>query len=248
MKKAALLSAVLSAISIRASAVDFSLEYLSVPAVYQFVQSDLAKGTSGQESKDLPMPTFGLRVSQSLPELFSGWPLSFGFETGFGLPAGTRAFDERLRKLNSSALLYNDRFEGDSTEFSMLCVPILATIGYVPKTSGISIGGQAGIGVVLMDVLWDEIDSVYTGPLNDPSYVTTTHNRLFNSSLAVQFAGGLVVPVTETLSARLWGGAMWIAQSDNTQIVRKESGTTTVEGLQIGGVGYLVRIGLSSSL
>ena len=229
-------------------AMDMAIEYLSVPAVYQFVQTDVATGISGQESRDIPMATFGLRVSQSLPQLFSDWPLSFGFESGFGLPAGTSSFDERTRLLNSSALSANARFEGDSYEFSALTVPILATVGYAPRISGITIGGQLGVGVVMMDVRQDAINSVYTGPLDDLAYVTTDHLHGFGSAFAVQLAGGLVVPVTETLSARLWGGALWLSQTDFSAVTKKADGTSTVDGLQVGGVGFTVRVGLSSSI
>jgi len=243
-----LFSLVLVLLGVPAGAVDFSLEYLQIPAVYQFVQTDVATSESGQESKDIPMSTFGLRVSQSLPQLFSDWPLSFGFETGFGLPAGSQSFDDRQLLINSGALSANNRYEGDSSEFSVLCVPIMATIGYAPRVSGISIGGQVGIGVVMMDVREDIINSVYTGPLDDLDYVSTTHNHGYGSAFAVQLAGGLVVPVTETLSARLWGGAMWMSQTDFSTMVRKADGTSTVNGLQVGGVGFNVRVGLSSSL
>jgi hypothetical protein len=229
-------------------ALDVSLDFLQIPAVYQFVQTNVATGVSGQESKDVPMPTFGLRVSQSLPQLFADWPLSIGFETGFGLPAGTSSFDERERFINSSSLSANARNEGDSVEFSALAVPIMAVIGYTPHVSGVSIGGQAGIGVVMMDLRGSRMDSVYTGPLDDLDYVDTTHGHEIGATLAVQLAGGLVVPVTETLSARLWGGAIWMSQADFSSERRMADGSTTVEGLQVGGVGFTVRAGLSSSL
>lgn len=231
-----------------AGAVDFALEYLQIPAVCQFVQTDMATGESGQESREIPMSTFGLRVSQSLPQLFPDWPLSVGFETGFGLPAGTRSFDERERLINSSALSANARFEGDSSEYSVLSIPIMATVGYAPKVSGVTIGGQAGIGVVMMEVRNDQVDSVYTGPLDDLDHVTTIHGHEFGAAFAVQLMGGLVVPVTETLSARLWGGALWMAQNDFATSTRLADGTSTVEGLQIGGVGFTIRAGISSTL
>ena len=232
----------------RSWAVDFSLEYMQVPAVYQFVQANVATGDAGQESKDASMPTFGLRVSQSLPQLFADWPLSFGFESGFGLPAGTSSFDLRQLLINSSALSANARNEGDSLENSILCVPIMATIGYTPKVSGVSIAGQAGVGVILMDVMQDQVDSVYTGPLDDLDYVQTRHTHAMGSALAVQLVGGLNIPVTETLSARLWGGAMWMSKVDYSTEIRQADGTTTVSGLQVGGVGFTVRVGLSSAL
>jgi len=231
-----------------ARAMDIALEYLSIPAVYNFVQTDVASGKAGQESKDAAMPTFGLRVSQSLPPMFSEWPLSFGFETGFGLPAGTSSFEMRQILINSSALSANARHEGDSLENSVLSVPIMATIGYLPKVTGVSIAGQAGIGVILMDVLQDQVESVYTGPLDDLDYVQTRHSRAMGSAFAVQLTGGLNVPVTETLSARLWGGAMWMSNIDYSTVTRKADGTSTVDGLQVGGVGFTVRVGLSSAL
>ena len=248
MMRAGLISLILAALSARAGAVDFSLEYLSVPAVNQFVQEDASTLKSWQSSKDISLPTIGLRVAQSLPQLFSDWPLSIGFETGFGLPAGTSSFDERQLKINSSSLSANARNEGDAIEYSVLSVPIMATIGYVPRFSGINIGGQLGVGVVMMDVREDLIDSVYVSTLNDLDYVTTTHNHLSGTAFAVQLSGGLIVPVTETLSARLWGGAMWMSEADFSSVKRQADGTSIVEGLQVGGIGYTVRVGLSSTL
>jgi len=59
-----------------ARAVDFSLEYMSVPAVWQFVQSDLAESpvTPRQMSNEMGLGVFGLRFGQNLPPLFEGWP------------------------------------------------------------------------------------------------------------------------------------------------------------------------------
>jgi len=230
-----------------AGAVDFSLEYLSVPAVYQFMQADLADGTSEQMSKELGLGTVGLRLGQVLPPLFEGWPLRLGFEAGFGLPVGSQSFDETDRLLNASGLGANAKFEGDSLEWNGVCVPMLATLGFLPDSSGITLAAQMGAGVVLMDIQQDWIDSVYTGPLDDLDHVTTIHSHLDAAAFAVELTGGLVVPVTPSLSARLWGGVLWMSRTEFSAET-DTSGATQVEGLQVGGLGFNVRVGLSSSL
>jgi len=124
----------------------------------------------------------------------------------------------------------------------------MMTVGYLPPVSGITMAGQLAVGVVMMDVSQDYIDAVYTSSLNDLDYVSTVHTHETGYAFSVQLAGGIVVPVTETLSARLWGGATWMSETDFTAVVRQASGETRVEGLQLGGIGYLVRVGLSASL
>lgn len=247
MRKFAVALAVIAAGS--APAVDFSLEYMSVPAVWQFVQYDYAEtpATSRQMSSDLGMGAFGLRFGQYLPPLFEGWPLRMGYEAGFNLPAGSQSFDVRESMLNASALGKNARGEGDSIQWSALCVPIFVTLGIVPSSPGITLNAQAGFGVVLLDVRQETVDSVFTGMLDDLDYIETTQSHLTGAAFAVQLAAGLTVPVTETLSTRISGGVVWVADTDFSVETVDESGTT-VQGLQVGGLGFMVRLGLSASL
>jgi len=98
-----------------------------------------------------------------------------------------------------------------------------------------------------MDIRQETVNSVYTGALDDLDYIETTRSHLTASAFAFQLGAGLTVPVTETLSTRLSGGVVWLADTDfSVESVSEED--TQVEGLQVGGLGFMVRLGLSASL
>jgi len=59
--------------------------------------------------------------------------LRLGYEAGFNLPAGSQSFDVREAMLNSSALGKNARGEGDSIQWSAVCVPLFVTLGSFPR-------------------------------------------------------------------------------------------------------------------
>lgn len=248
IRRLALAFAVLSAGP--APAVDFSFEYVSIPAAWQFIQTDLAESpvVPLQKSQEMGLGAAGLRFGQNLPPLFEGWPLWLGYEAGFALPSGTRSFDVRENILNASSLSRNARGEGDSIEWGALCVPLFVTLGIIPSSPGITLNAQAGMGVVIMDVRQDYIDSEYSGGgLDELVDVRTTSSHLTAAAFAFQLGAGLTVPVTETLSTRLSGGVLWIADTDFSVETVTDS-DTFVEGLQVGGLGFMVRLGLSASL
>jgi hypothetical protein len=133
-------------------------------------------------------------------------------------------------------------------------VPLLVAIRFSKPSENVTFGGELGAGVLFMGVSTDQTLTTYDA--SDTTIIS--HARMQRQdvaiALAVQAMAGLVVPASEGLDLRLFGGLVWIADTPSTTTNDASDptlvygGSTDFPGLTIGGLGFMLRLALNVSL
>ncbi len=258
--------------SLAAGEVEFALHYLSVPGKIFFVEKQLKPGPDppvlSSLNERVGFGSLGLRMRVSLPARLG--PFVAGVETGFGLSAGGQTFDHR-QLLNTkvvdlieapfdSATVYdkNDTHDGDFTRWEIMTVPLFFTLSYAPRSDTVSLGGEIGFGPMLLGINTERRLSVYSLPATSEGDLLSRITQKWQDvavAFAVEMAGGIVVPMDETLSFHVFGGLLWLSDVSYTTTDTSPGGPALVygssqndPGLKLGGLGMIVRLGLSAEI
>ncbi len=234
-------------------AVEYGITYLAVPGSIEYVETDLVSNAREAQNAGASFGTVGLRVVLPLPGAFG--PFLIAAESGFGVPAGTQAFDHRDLARNGAGSTHNLRHDGDFTSWEAAVVPVLLGLRYSQPSESVTFGGEIALGVMLMGVSVERTDAQWDS-LTDTTVETraTARRQDFAMTLAVAAGGGLVIPATAGLDLRLTGGLLWMAEQAFTTTDTAVSptliygATTDDPGLVLGGLGFYVRLGLAVSL
>ncbi len=237
-----------------AGTVEYGLGYLAVPGEVDYVAKNLTSGGAQEQRSDpLSLGTFGVTLDLTLPGSVGPFLASVG--TGIGLPAGSESFDHRHLAPNAPTTApHNAKHDGDYTTWQVQVLPLLLKLRYAASTAGVSLGGEAGIGAMLLAVDTEQTLTEY-----DPSDTTVQSRETSRwESLALPFAaeleGGIVVPATESMDLKLFGGLVWLTDVAYTTTDSLASpslvygATKELPGLRLGGLGFAVRLGLSLTL
>ncbi|MEK7476192.1 MAG: hypothetical protein AAB152_11255 [Candidatus Coatesbacteria bacterium] len=253
MRLRVLLPAALFALAAgRAGAVEYGLTYLSVPGRIDFVQTDLPTGDAAPQTDTTSFGAFGFVAVVPIPGAIG--PFSPAVETGFALPAGDQAFDHRELARNSGGSTHNARHDGDFTSWSVATVPVLAAIRYSQPSENVTFGGEVGAGILFMGVSTERTLTTYDASDTTVIAHDTRRSQTVQLALAVQAAAGLVVPATEGVDLRLYGGLIWIGDvpstttSDVASPILVYGEDRNSPGLTIGGLGFMLRLALNVSL
>lgn len=241
----------------RAASVEYALSYLSVPGRALWVQRDLAASgvvyADEQFTRDLSLGAAGVRIALALPHDVG--PFRAGVETGILLPVAGETLQGGELVRNTSGHLKNDTNEGDYTSWHAAVLPALLTLRYAVPSQAVSVGGQAGAGPVILGVRQDDFEAAYDGS----DVLQSIERRRFDSAavaFAVELAAGLVIPATEDLTLKLYGGLLWMTEasfgtttrtSPLPELVYGPSGKSS-PGLELGGLGFSFRLGLTYGL
>jgi len=235
-----------------ALAVEYAIGYLAVPGSIEYVETDLVSGAREPQNTGASFGTIGLRVLLPLPGTLG--PFSIAAESGFGMPAGTQAFDHRDLSRNGAAATHNLRHDGDFTSWEAAVVPVLLGLRYSRPSESVTFGGELALGAMLIGLSLERTNALWDG--SDTSVLSreTARWQDFAMTLAVAAGGGLVIPATSSLDLRLTGGLLWLAEQQFTTTDAGVSptliygGSTFDPGLILGGLGFYVRLGLAVSL
>jgi hypothetical protein len=236
----------------RAAAVEYGLTYLSVPGQIDFVQTDLSTGNAAPQNGTTSFGAFGFVAVVPIPGAIG--PFSPAVETGFVLPAGDQAFDHRELARNAGGATHNARHDGDFSSWSVTAVPVLAAIRYSKPSENVTFGGEVGAGVLFLGVSTERTLTTYDASDTTVIAHETMRSQAVALSLAVQAAAGLVVPATEGVDLRLYGGLIWVADVPSTTTndvanpILVYGGDRNTPGLTIGGLGFMLRLALNVGL
>jgi hypothetical protein len=237
-----------------ATPVNFMLDYLSVPSTATWVERDLVTGAQEATEETAGMGTLGIRLGVGVPVAFD--PFTISVETGLGLAAGTRTFAHSLMVRSTAGETRERKNDGDFTEWEVTTVPLMFKIRYLPPADGVTLGGDIGFGPVLLGVSTDRTIAKYDSYDNLLLRETENWNET-KLAVAVEMNGGVVVPVSSSLRVELMGTIMWMSKVPAGR-VRDYPRPTAVYGytaddpsapaLQLGGIGYGARVGLTVGL
>jgi hypothetical protein len=236
--------------AVRSFAVEYGLTYISVPGRIDFVQTDLARGTVQPMSDNASFGTFGFLAVVPIPG--SVGPFTPGVETGFLIPAGSQAFDHR--ELAKNGATHDSRHDGDFTTWDVTGVPLLLAIRFSQPSENVSFGGEVGAGVMFLGVSVDRTLTTYDSSDSTVVLRETLRHQDVAISPVVQALAGLVVPASEGMDLRLYGGLVWIADvpetvtSDATAPALVHGGASDLPGLTVGGLGFVLRLALNVTL
>ncbi len=235
-----------------ARAVEYGVTYLAVPGSIEYVETDLVSGAREAQNTGASFGTVGLRVLLPLPGSFG--PFLIAAESGFGVPAGTQAFDHRDLARNGAASTHDARHDGDFTSWEAAVVPVLIGLRYSQPSESVTFGGELALGVMLMGLSLERTSAQWDATDTTVSSRETARWQDFAMALTVAAGGGLVIPATAGLDLRLTGGLLWMAEQAFTTTDSAVSPTliygasTADPGLILGGLGFYVRLGLAVSL
>ena len=235
-----------------AGAVEYAIGYLAVPGSIEYVETDLVTSAREPQNATASFGTIGLRVILPLPGMIG--PFAIAAESGFGMPAGTQAFDHRDLARNGTGATHNARHDGDFTSWEAAVVPVLLELRYSRPSESVTFGGELALGAMLMGLSVERTRALWDG--TDTSVLTRETSRRQDTAMtfAVAVGGGLVIPATAALDLRLTGGLLWLAETQFTTTDAASSPTliygssTSDPGLIVGGLGFYVRLGLAVSL
>jgi len=252
--KISLATALLASSPASATPVNFMIEYLGVPSTAAWVERDLVTHAQEAMEENAGMGTLGLRLGVGVPVELD--PFTLCVETGVGLPAGTRTFAHSLMVRSTAGATREQKNDGDFTEWEVTTVPLMFKVRYLPPADGITLGGDIGLGPVLLGVSTDRTIAKYDSSDNLLLRETENWNETM-LAMAVEINGGVVVPVSSSLRVELMGTIMWMSKVPAGR-VRDYPRPTAVYGytaddpaapaLQLGGIGYGARVGLTAGL
>lgn len=232
----------------RAMPVEYGLTYLSVPAEIDYVVTDLSAGTLNAQAQSASFGSIGFRIGVGIPASLG--PFTAGVETGFGIPAGSQAFDHQLTVENTGGMTLNAKHTGDFTTWSVLTIPMLFALKYSRPSDSVSFGGQFGLGPVLLGIQTQDQESVYDATGGLLTQTTTTSNAV-EAAFVIDLEAGLVIPASDSLRLRVMGGLLWVSEVDQTTVQTGSpnlvfGGGYDQPGLRIGGLGVSFRAGLET--
>lgn len=250
--RALLLAAVAPFLAGRATAVEYALTYLSIPGTIDYIQTDLGSGKESPQTDTASFGAFGLVAVVPIPGAIG--PFSPAFEAGFAFPAGDQAFDHHELSVNTGTSTHNSRHDGDFTTWSATAVPLLVAIRYSKPSENVTFGGELGVGVFLVGLSTDRTLTTYdSSDTTAISHVTVRYQNV-EISPAVQAMAGLVVPATEEIDLRLYGGLIWLSDvpftmTEDIHPPALTSGEAAdLPGITVGGLGFTLRLALNLSL
>jgi len=237
-----------------ATPVNFMLEYERVPVTVAWVEKDLKSTAQEPMEETMTLGTLGLRLGVGVPVYLD--PFTLCIETGLDLHAGNQTFAHSQLVRNTEGASREQKNDGDFTEWSITTVPLIFKLRFLPPTDGITLGGDMGFGPVLLDISTGRTISQY-----DPSDNLQLREKEkwdeAKVALAMEINGGVVVPVSESLRVELMAAVMWMSKVPAGR-VRDYPRPTAVYGyaadnpaapvLQVGGIGYGARVGLTVGL
>lgn len=236
-----------------AGTVEYGLGYFAVPGEVDYVAKNLTTGGQDQRSDALSLGTIGITLDLTLPAAVGPFLSAIG--TGIAVPAGSESFDHRkLAPSPPSSAKHFEKHDGDYTSWQVQAVPLLMKLRYASPSAGVSLGGEVGVGVMLLALDVEQTLTEYD--LSDTTVVSRETSRW--ESLAMPFAaeisGGIVVPATESMDLKLFGGLIWLTDVAYTTTDSHASPslvygpTPDYPGIKLGGLGFAVRLGLSLTL
>lgn len=239
-----------------AGSVEYALTYLSVPGKFVFVQKNLLDGSQESSEDSVGLGSMGLRLAVGLPARVG--PFAVLIEAGFGASAGSQAFNHSEHLVDPASIPpppnKNRTHEGDITTWELLTIPLLFKLRYAPPAHTISLGGEIGLGPILLGRTVTRTLMEFVDATDILSSRTTVKRSGFAAAIAMEITGGLIVPVTEVLSLHLFGGLLWLSNVSETTTNTTGSpvlvfGSTPDEpGMKLGGVGYTARLSLAHGL
>lgn len=259
---AVVLTAGLVGLSSRAAgSVEYALTYLSVPGKFVFVQKNLKRtldpldDTLESSEERVGFGSLGFRLGVGLPARVG--PFSVLVEAGYGASAGSQAFNHSEKLVDPASIPpppnKNLTHVGDITTWELFTIPLLFKLRYAPPAHTIALGGEIGLGPILLGRTVNRTLMEFNAA-DIFSSRTTVKRSGFAAAVAMEITGGLVVPVTEVLSLHLFGGLLWLSNVSETTTNTTGSpvlvfGSTPDEpGMKLGGVGYTARLSLSHGL
>jgi hypothetical protein len=236
-----------------AGTVEYGIGYFAIPGEVEYVAANLTTGAQEQRSDPLSLGTFGVTLDFTLPAAVGPFLTAVG--TGIAVPAGSESFDHRRLSPDApSTATHNARHDGDYTTWQVQAIPLLLKLRYQAASAGVSLGGELGVGAMLLAVDSEQTLATYDG--SDTTVIARETSRW--ESLAMPFAaelsGGIVVPATESMDLKLFGGLIWMTDVASTTTDSLASPslvygyTKDLPGLKLGGLGFAVRLGLSLTL
>lgn len=235
-----------------ALSVEYALTYISVPGQIDYVRTNVgvAPAVDSPQSDLASFGAFGFVAVVPIPGLVG--PFAPAVEAGFALPAGDQAFDHRNLALNASS--HNGRHDGDFTTWNVTAVPILVAVRYSRASENVTFGGEVGLGVFFLGVTTDRTLTTYNAADTTIIEHVTSSRQDVALTPAVQALAGLVVPASEGVDLRLYGGLIWLADvartttSDSANPVLIYGDAKDLPGLTIGGLGFTLRLALNVNL
>lgn len=245
------------AMPVWAGGVEYALSYAALPGRASWVQRDLAQAgfvyPDEQFTRPLNLGAAGVRVALDLPHDVG--PFRAGVETGILLPVAGETLQGGELVRNTSGKLKNDTNEGDYVSWHATALPVFLSLRHTAPSQAVSFGGQAAAGPVLLGAREDAFEAVYD---NADVLVEIRRSRAEAAALAfaVELAGGLVIPATEELTLKLFGGLLWMTRASLGTTTRTSPLPALVygpagpssPGLELGGLGITFRLALSYGL
>lgn len=236
-----------------AGTVEYGIGYFAVPGEVEYVATNLTTGSLDQRGDPLSLGTFGLTLDLALPGAVG--PFQAGIGTGIAVPAGAESFDHRkLAPTPPSNATHNAKHDGDYTTWQVQTVPLLLKLRYASPTAGVSLGGEVGVGVMLLGLEVEETLTTYDG--SDTTVIARETSRWESMAMpfAAELAGGIVVPATESMDLKLFGGLIWLTDVAYTTTDSQASPSLVygpskdLPGIKSGGLGFSVRLALALTL
>jgi len=236
-----------------AGTVEYGIGYFAIPGEADYVATNLTTGAQEQRSNALSLGTFGITVDLTLPAAVGPFLTAVG--TGIAVPAGSESFDHRqLSPDPPSTATHNDKHDGDFTTWQTQAIPLLLKLRYASPSAGVSLGGEIGIGAMLLAV--DTEQTLATYDASDTTVINRETARWESVLMpfAAEVSGGIVVPATESMDLKLFGGLIWmtdVAMTTTDSLAAPSlvyGASKDLPGLKLGGLGFAVRLGLSITL
>jgi hypothetical protein len=236
-----------------AGTVEYGIGYFSIPGEVDYVAKNLTTGGQDQRSDPLSFGTFGVTLDFTLPAAVGPFLTALG--TGIAVPAGSESFDHRKMSPDAPATAtHNAQHDGSFTDWKVQAIPLLLKLRYASATAGVSLGGEAGIGAMLLAV--DTEQTLATYDASDTTVVNreTTRWETLAVPFAAEVAGGIVVPATDSMDLKLFGGLIWMTDVPFTTTDSLASPSLVygpskdLPGMKLGGLGFAIRLGLSITL
>jgi hypothetical protein len=228
-----------------------TLGYFSVPGEIAYLQHDWRTGADEQQADGVGFGGIGLRVGLPLPQRIG--PFGTGVEVGFGVPVAEQTLDHRRAARNGADA--NERGDEDFTTWSVTNVPLLLTLRYDVPSAVVAVGGQLGVGPVLLGVR--EAVTLADYDASGVQVRKTVSRRPFAAvAFAAELAAGMVIPVTGDLSLKAMAGLVWVSPVEETVTRTVPSPALTSggaaggspAGLTLGGLGFSIRLGIAVGL
>jgi hypothetical protein len=137
-----------------------------------------------------------------------------------------------------------------------MTVPLLIKLRYAPPVDAVSLMGDVAVGAMFIGVNTERTTAVYDAT-DTLTLRETADWQETKIAMAIEVNGGVAVPVAEALRVELTAGILWMSDvpagvsrtSPSPQVIYGYSGNgPAAPVLQLGGIGFGARIGLTAGL